>query len=71
MGIPFRVASFMSCKAAASLAYLHSIFFSFFFVLLSTHELRPGLVRKNFQDSPLYRIFGRIHGALNIDANKN
>ena len=34
-------------------------------------ELRPCLVRKNFQDSPLHRIFGRMHGALNIDENKN
>ena len=31
----------------------------------------PCLVRKNFQDSPSHRIFGRMHGALNIDKNKN
>ena len=29
------------------------------------------LVRKNFQDFPSYRIFGRMHEALNIDKNKN
>jgi len=34
-------------------------------------ELRPCLVRKNFQDSPSHRIFDRMHGALNIDKNKN
>jgi len=28
-------------------------------------------VRKNFQDFPSHRIFGRMHGALNIDKNKN
>jgi len=33
--------------------------------------LRPCLVRKNFQDSPSHRIFGRMHGVLNIDENKN
>jgi len=33
--------------------------------------LRPCLVRKNFQDYPSHRIFGRMHGALNIDKNKN
>ena len=33
--------------------------------------LRPCLIRKNFQDSPSHRIFGRIHEALNIDENKN
>jgi len=33
--------------------------------------LRPCLVRKNFQDSPSHRIFGRMHGALNKDKNKN
>jgi len=38
---------------------------------LKTHEHRPCLVRKNFQGSPSYRIFGRVHGALNIDKNKN
>jgi len=32
---------------------------------------RPCLVRKNFQDSPSHRIFGRMHEALNIDENKN
>ena len=32
---------------------------------------RSCLVRKNFQDFPLHRIFGRMHGALNIDKNKN
>jgi len=32
---------------------------------------RPRLVRKNFQDSPSHRIFGRMHGVLNIDKNKN
>jgi len=26
---------------------------------------------KNFQDSPSHQIFGRMHGALNIDQNKN
>ena len=35
------------------------------------NNLRPCLVRKNFQDSPSHRIFGRMHGALNIDENKN
>jgi len=30
-----------------------------------------GVVRKNFQDFPSHRIFGRMHGALNIDENKN
>jgi len=34
-------------------------------------ELRSCLIRKNFQDSPSHRIFGRMHGALNIDENKN
>ena len=32
---------------------------------------RPCLVSKNFSDSPLYRIFRRMHGVLNIDENKN
>jgi hypothetical protein len=32
---------------------------------------RPCLVRKNFQDSPSHRIFGRMHGVLNKDNNKN
>jgi len=31
----------------------------------------PCLVRKNFQDSLSNRIFGCMHGALNIDKNKN
>ena len=26
---------------------------------------------KKFHDSPLHRIFRRMHGALNIDENKN
>jgi len=34
-------------------------------------KLMPCLVRKNFQDSPSHRIFGRMYGALNIDENKN
>ena len=34
-------------------------------------RFRPGLVRKNFQDFPSHRIFGRMHGALNINENKN
>jgi len=34
-------------------------------------NLRPGLVRKNFQDSTSHRIFGRMHRVLNIDENKN
>ena len=34
-------------------------------------ELRPCLVRKIFQDFPSHRIFGRIHGELNINKNKN
>jgi hypothetical protein len=25
---------------------------------------------KNFQDSPSYRIFGHMHGALNVDKKK-
>jgi len=29
------------------------------------------LVRKNFQDSLSHQIFSRMHGALNIDENKN
>jgi hypothetical protein len=34
--------------------------------------LRPCLVRKFFfQNSPSHRIFGRMHGALNIDENIN
>jgi len=37
----------------------------------SSLPLRPCLVRKNFQDFPSYRIFGRMYGALNIDENKN
>ena len=28
-------------------------------------------IRKNFQDSRSHRIFGRMHGVLNIDENKN
>ena len=36
-----------------------------------SHLSRPCLVRKNFQDSLSNRIFGRMHGALNIDKNKN
>jgi hypothetical protein len=36
-----------------------------------SHHIRPCLVRKNFQDSPSHRIFGRMHGALNKDKNKN
>ena len=32
------------------------------------HPLR---LRKNFQDFPSYRIFIRLHGALNIIRNKN
>jgi len=38
--------------------------------LATKQPLRPCLVRKNFQDSPSHRIFGRMHGALNIDKNK-
>jgi len=34
-------------------------------------QLRPCLVRKNFQNFVSHRIFGRIHGVLNIDENKN
>jgi len=34
-------------------------------------QLRPCLVRKNFQDSLSHRIFSRMYGALNIDENKN
>jgi len=33
--------------------------------------LNKALVRKSFQDSPSHRIFDRMHGALNIDENKN
>jgi hypothetical protein len=33
--------------------------------------LRPRLVSKNFQDFPLHRIFGHMHGALNIDEKTN
>jgi len=40
-------------------------------ILIFFARLRPCLVRKNFQDSPSHRIFGRMHGALNIDENKN
>ena len=40
-----------------------------------SHRIRwlfqPCLVRKNFQDSLSHQIFGRMHGALNIDKNKN
>ena len=38
---------------------------------LSWALFRPCLVRRNFQNSPSYRIFGRMHGALNINKNKN
>jgi len=31
----------------------------------------PCLVRKKFKHSPSHRIFGRMHGTLNIDENKN
>ena len=31
----------------------------------------PGLVGKNFQNFPSHRIFSRMHGALNINKNKN
>jgi hypothetical protein len=34
-------------------------------------SLRTRLVLKNFQDSPSHRMFGHIHGALNVDENKN
>jgi hypothetical protein len=34
-------------------------------------NIRPYLVRKNFQDFPSNRIFGRMYRALNIDENKN
>jgi len=34
-------------------------------------SVRPCLVLKIFQDSSSHRIFGRMHGALNIDENKN
>ena len=40
-------------------------------VRYSDARVRPCLVRKNFQDSPSHRIFGRMHGVLNIDKNKN
>jgi len=33
--------------------------------------LWPCLVRKIFQDSGSYRIFGRIYRVLNINENKN
>jgi hypothetical protein len=36
-----------------------------------TLSIRLGLVIKIFQDSLSYRIFERIHKALNIDENKN
>jgi len=36
-----------------------------------TPSVRPCLVRKNFQNFPSHRIFVRMHGALNIDENKN
>jgi len=43
-----------------------------FGTLGSTRRIaRPCLVRKNFQDSPSHRIFGRMYEALNIDENKN
>jgi len=32
---------------------------------------RPGLVSKIFQDFSSHRIFEHMHGALNIDKNKN
>jgi len=28
-------------------------------------------ILQNFSDSPSHRIFGRMHGVLNIDENKN
>jgi len=34
-------------------------------------HIRPCLVCKNFQDFPSHRIFVHMHGALNIDENKN
>jgi len=39
--------------------------------LADATTFRPCLVRKNFQDFPSHRIFGRMHGALNKDKNKN
>jgi len=40
-------------------------------IILCLLFVRPCLVRKKFQDSSSHRIFGRMHGALNIDENKN
>ena len=49
-------------------------------IVLETHfgfgfpngsPIGDSLVRKNFQDSPSHRIFGRMHEALNICENKN
>ena len=34
-------------------------------------EFRPCLVPKNFQDSPSHRIFGHMHGALNVVLKNN
>jgi hypothetical protein len=34
-------------------------------------ELNKPLVSKNFQDSPSHGIYIHMHGALNIDENKN
>jgi len=35
------------------------------------YTLRPCLVRKIFQDSPSHQILRHMHGALNINENKN
>jgi hypothetical protein len=32
--------------------------------------IRPCLVSKNFQDFPSHRMFGHIHGTLNVDEKK-
>ena len=43
----------------------------FFLLKRERERFRPCLVRKNFQDSSPHRIFGRMHGELYIDENKN
>jgi hypothetical protein len=61
-GAALRVAGAESVAVALGGRNFHLFFF---------FTLRPCLVRKNFQDSSSYRIFGRMHEVLNIDKNKN
>jgi len=63
----------------SSCVLLYILYFLFFLLPLIMFKhgvsnvmiIRPCLIRKNFQDFPSHRIFSRMHGALNINENKN